>query len=66
MKLGLWKCLHFYVILNKYCPRSLMDKTGTCGVSDRGSIPLEGTLLEILLIKLLLNICFSLVQIWNF
>ena len=43
-----------------------MDKTGVCGTSNRGSIPLEGTLLEILLIKLLLNICFSLVQIWNF
>ena len=30
-----------------FCPRSLMDKTGTCGVSDRGSIPLEGIILKV-------------------
>ena len=31
-------------------PRSLTDKTGTCGVSDRGSTPLEGIILKVRLI----------------
>lgn len=28
-------------------PRSLMDKTGACGASNRGSTPLEGIILKV-------------------
>ena len=47
-------------------PRSSMDRTGACGASNRGSTPLEGTPLEILLTKLLPDTNFILNKIWNF